>query len=118
MSSLRARLFAATLAARRFSMILLASFAALALLLSSVGIYGVTFGLLALGSGLSVLDALLMSATVYSGTAQVANGVGIFIAIEAAHGNTAAGVLRGDASMTALQTTAVVVPAGIMKSTP
>jgi 4-azaleucine resistance transporter AzlC len=37
-----------------------------------VGIYGVTFGLLALGSGLSVLDALLMSATVYSGTAQVA----------------------------------------------
>lgn len=37
-----------------------------------VGIYGITFGLLALGSGLSVLDALLMSATVYSGTAQVA----------------------------------------------
>jgi predicted permease len=34
-------IIAATLAARRFSMILLASFAALALLLSSVGIYGV-----------------------------------------------------------------------------
>ena len=33
---------------------------------------GVTFGLLALGSGLSVFDALLMSATVYSGTAQIA----------------------------------------------
>ena len=32
---------AATLAARRFSMILLASFAGLALLLSSIGIYGV-----------------------------------------------------------------------------
>jgi predicted permease len=35
------KIVAATLAARRFSMILLASFAALALLLSSVGIYGV-----------------------------------------------------------------------------
>jgi len=34
-------IISATLAARRFSMILLASFAALALLLSSVGIYGV-----------------------------------------------------------------------------
>src|SRR6202035_1165884 len=34
-------IIAATLAARRFSMILLASFAALALLLSSVGVYGV-----------------------------------------------------------------------------
>ncbi|MEO6597386.1 MAG: AzlC family ABC transporter permease, partial [Planctomycetota bacterium] len=37
-----------------------------------VFIYGITFGLLALGSGLSLLDALLMSATVYSATAQVA----------------------------------------------
>lgn len=35
-------------------------------------LHGVTFGLLALGSGLSVFDALLMSATVYSGTAQIA----------------------------------------------
>jgi 4-azaleucine resistance transporter AzlC len=37
-----------------------------------VFIYGITFGLLALGSGLSVIDALLMSATIYSATAQVA----------------------------------------------
>jgi len=37
-----------------------------------VFVYGVTFGLLALGSGLSVVDAVLMSATVYSATAQVA----------------------------------------------
>lgn len=37
-----------------------------------VFVYGVTFGLLALGSGMSVVDALLMSATVYSATAQVA----------------------------------------------
>jgi predicted branched-subunit amino acid permease len=35
-------------------------------------VYGITFGLLALGSGLSVADALLMSATVYSASAQVA----------------------------------------------
>ena len=35
-------------------------------------VYGVTFGLLALGSGLSLVDALLMSATVYSASAQVA----------------------------------------------
>lgn len=35
-------------------------------------VYGITFGLLALGSGLSVLDAMLMSATVYSASAQVA----------------------------------------------
>jgi 4-azaleucine resistance transporter AzlC len=35
-------------------------------------VYGITFGLLALGSGLSVVDALLMSATVYSGSAQIA----------------------------------------------
>ncbi|MEO7150146.1 MAG: AzlC family ABC transporter permease [Burkholderiaceae bacterium] len=37
-----------------------------------VGIYGVTFGLLALGSGLTVLEAMLMSASVYSASAQVA----------------------------------------------
>jgi 4-azaleucine resistance transporter AzlC len=37
-----------------------------------VFVYGLTFGLLALSSGLSVLDALLMSATVYSGSAQTA----------------------------------------------
>ncbi len=37
-----------------------------------VFIYGVTFGLLALGSGLSLINALLMSASVYSATAQVA----------------------------------------------
>jgi 4-azaleucine resistance transporter AzlC len=35
-------------------------------------VYGLTFGLLALGSGLSILDALLMSTTVYSGSAQTA----------------------------------------------
>jgi predicted branched-subunit amino acid permease len=37
-----------------------------------VFVYGITFGLLALGSGLSLVDALLMSASVYSATAQVA----------------------------------------------
>ncbi len=35
-------------------------------------VYGITFGLLALGAGLSVVEALLMSATVYSASAQVA----------------------------------------------
>ncbi len=35
-------------------------------------IYGITFGLLALGSGLSILEAMLMSASVYSASAQVA----------------------------------------------
>lgn len=42
-----------------------------------VFVYGVTFGLLALGSGLAVVDALLMSAAVYSATAQVAALSGI-----------------------------------------
>lgn len=37
-----------------------------------VFVYGVTFGLLARGAGLSPLEAILMSATVYSGTAQSA----------------------------------------------
>ena len=36
-------------------------------------VYGLTFGLLAVSSGFSVLDALLMSATVYSGSAQTAS---------------------------------------------
>ena len=35
-------------------------------------VYGLTFGLLAFGSGLSITDAVLMSATVYSGSAQTA----------------------------------------------
>ena len=35
-------------------------------------VYGATFGLLALGSGLSILEAMLMSASVYSASAQVA----------------------------------------------
>lgn len=35
-----------------------------------VFVYGVTFGLLALGSGLSTLEAMLLSAGVYSGSAQ------------------------------------------------
>jgi predicted branched-subunit amino acid permease len=53
----------------------------------SVGVYGVTFGLLALASGLSVADALLMSTTVYSGTAQVAavsalaHGAGLWLCV-------------------------------------
>lgn len=37
-----------------------------------VVVYGVTFGLLARGANLSTLEAMLMSATVYSGTAQSA----------------------------------------------
>lgn len=39
--------------------------------------YGVTFGLLARDAGLSVLEAALMSATVYSGSAQVATVGGL-----------------------------------------
>ena len=35
-------------------------------------VYGLTFGLLAFGSGLSIGDSVLMSATVYSGSAQTA----------------------------------------------
>jgi 4-azaleucine resistance transporter AzlC len=35
-------------------------------------VYGLTFGLLAFGSGLSIADSVLMSATVYSGSAQTA----------------------------------------------
>lgn len=34
--------------------------------------YGITFGILALGSGLSVVEAVFMSLTVYSGSAQTA----------------------------------------------
>ena len=50
-------------------------------------VYGITFGLLALGSGLSVVEALLMSATVYSASAQVAavsamaQGAGVFLCV-------------------------------------
>ena len=39
--------------------------------------YGVTFGLLARDAGLSVLEAALMSATVYSGSAQIATVSGL-----------------------------------------
>ncbi|MDQ6640665.1 MAG: AzlC family ABC transporter permease, partial [Pseudomonadota bacterium] len=50
-------------------------------------VYGVTFGLLALGSRLSVGDALLMSVSVYSATAQVAaisalsHGAGVLVGV-------------------------------------
>ncbi len=50
-------------------------------------VYGITFGVLALGSGLSVVEAVLMSATVYSGSAQIAavgamtSGAGIFATV-------------------------------------
>jgi 4-azaleucine resistance transporter AzlC len=42
-----------------------------------VFIYGVTFGLLARTAGLSIVEALLMSATVYSGSAQTATVSGM-----------------------------------------
>ncbi|HTT13107.1 MAG TPA: AzlC family ABC transporter permease [Burkholderiaceae bacterium] len=42
-----------------------------------VFVYGVTFGLLARNAGLSIVEALLMSATVYSGSAQTATVSGI-----------------------------------------
>ena len=42
-----------------------------------VFIYGVTFGLLAVNAGLSILEAMLMSATVYSGSAQTATVSGL-----------------------------------------
>lgn len=42
-----------------------------------VFVYGVTFGLLARNAGLSILEALLMSATVYSGSAQTATVSGM-----------------------------------------
>jgi 4-azaleucine resistance transporter AzlC len=42
-----------------------------------VFIYGVTFGLLARNAGLSILEALVMSATVYSGSAQTATVSGL-----------------------------------------
>jgi predicted branched-subunit amino acid permease len=42
-----------------------------------VFIYGVTFGLLAVNAGLSILEAMLMSITVYSGSAQIATVSGI-----------------------------------------
>lgn len=42
-----------------------------------VFIYGVTFGLLARNAGLSILEAMLMSATVYSGSAQTATVSGM-----------------------------------------
>lgn len=50
-------------------------------------IYGITFGVLALGSGLSVLQAMVMSLTVYSGSGQtaavgaIASGAGIFATV-------------------------------------
>jgi len=40
-------------------------------------VYGVTFGLLARNAGLSIIEAVLMSATVYSGSAQTATVSGI-----------------------------------------
>lgn len=40
-------------------------------------IYGITFGLLAVNAGLSVLESVLMSVTVYSGSAQTATVSGI-----------------------------------------
>jgi 4-azaleucine resistance transporter AzlC len=52
-----------------------------------VFVYGVTFGLLAFDSGLSVFEAVLMSATVYSGSAQtatvgaLASGAGIVASV-------------------------------------
>ena len=57
--------------------------------------YGVTFGLLALGSGLSVAQALLMSATVYSGSAQTA----------------AVGAMASGAGLAAVMTTVVLLNA-------
>jgi len=42
-----------------------------------VFVYGVTFGLLARNAGLSIIEAVLMSATVYSGSAQTATVSGI-----------------------------------------
>lgn len=42
-----------------------------------VFIYGVTFGLLARNAGLSILEAMLMSATAYSGSAQTATVSGM-----------------------------------------
>lgn len=50
-------------------------------------VYGITFGILALGSGLSLVDALVMSLTLYSGTAQTATvgaittGAGIYATV-------------------------------------
>jgi predicted branched-subunit amino acid permease len=42
-----------------------------------VFVYGVTFGLLASSAGLSIVEALVMSATIYSGSAQTAMVSGI-----------------------------------------
>jgi len=42
-----------------------------------VAVYGLTFGLLARGAGLSIPEAILMSVTVYSGSAQTATVSGI-----------------------------------------
>ena len=50
-------------------------------------VYGITFGILALGSGLSLVDAMVMSLTLYSGTAQTATvgaisaGAGIYATV-------------------------------------
>lgn len=42
-----------------------------------VFVYGITFGLLAVNAGLSILEAIVMSATVYSGSAQTATVSGL-----------------------------------------
>lgn len=50
-------------------------------------VYGITFGVLALGSGLTAIEALVMSLTIYSGSAQIAavgaisTGAGIFATV-------------------------------------
>jgi 4-azaleucine resistance transporter AzlC len=52
-----------------------------------VFVYGITFGVLALGSGLSLAEALFMSLTVYSGSAQtaaigaIATGAGVLATV-------------------------------------
>ena len=52
-------------------------------------LYGTTFGVLALGSGLSIVEALVMSLTLYSGTGQIAAvgaitaGAGIYATVAA-----------------------------------
>lgn len=76
-----------------------------------VFVYGVTFGLLARNAALSRLEALLMSATVHSGSAQTATVSGI--ATGARIGASVATILLLNARYVLLRSRRVVLPLGV-----